>query len=118
MSPAVSVDRSAHRLERSAGERRVADGKWHDVAFSYASETGRIRFYIDGQPESRTGNLVRKARLKKPMLRIGYTSRNFPGKSGFRGRMSEVRFYNAVLRDADHHPRRLTELHVPAVRDG
>jgi len=40
-----------------AGRRRVADDKWHDVAVSYAAETGEIVFFYHDQdfrmPEGR-----------------------------------------------------------------
>jgi putative heme-binding domain-containing protein len=83
------------------GQRVVADGKWHHVAFSYKQNTGEIRFYIDGKPEQRTGTLKRKAPLKQPVVRIGYTAENFPNPTFFKGEMPEVRFYNAVLSAAD-----------------
>ena len=82
-----------------SGNRRVADGKWHDLAFCYAAKTGTIRFYIDGKPEQRTGKLRRKAPLKKPIVRIGCTAENFPRRSFFDGTIKEVRFFNSVLGD-------------------
>jgi putative heme-binding domain-containing protein len=79
------------------GRRRVANGKWHHVAFSYRAASGEIRFYIDGKAEERAGSLKRKSSIEKPVVRIGFTSNNFPGESFFDGHMSEVRFYNSVL---------------------
>ncbi|MBT4866785.1 MAG: heme-binding protein [Planctomycetaceae bacterium] len=83
------------------GQRVVADGKWHQVAFSYKQKTGEIRLYIDGKPEQRTGKLKRKAPLKKPVVRIGYTAANFPNPTFFKGEIPEVRYYNAVLSAGD-----------------
>lgn len=83
------------------GQRVVADGKRHHIAFSYRQKTGEIRFYIDGKPEKRVGTLKRKAPLKKPVVRIGYTAEDFPDPTFFKGEMFEVCFYNTVLAPGD-----------------
>lgn len=88
------------------GKRKVADGRWHDVAVTYRAATGKIRFFVDGKPEAHTGTLRRKKPLARPVVRIGFTSRKFPGKSYFKGQLPEVRFYNAVL--SEDEIRRIT----------
>jgi putative heme-binding domain-containing protein len=77
--------------------RSVNDGQWHDVAMTFQHETGAVRLYIDGKLEGQ-GTLKPKQEVQGHVLRIGYTSPNFPGPdSFFHGEMSEVRFYQRVL---------------------
>jgi putative heme-binding domain-containing protein len=80
-----------------AGRDRVADGKWHNVAVSYEAKTGKVQFFIDGRLDPRTGELRRNNKLADPVVRIGYTSENFPDNNLFKGRMSSVQFYNTAL---------------------
>ena len=79
------------------GKQRVADGRWHDVAVSYSSETGAIAFFVDGKRDGPGGRLQRKKPLQKAVLRIGYTANNFPGRSYWQGDLRDLRFYNRVL---------------------
>ncbi len=91
---------------------RVDDGKWHDVAVTYEHRTGDVTFFVDGRRDRRTGTLVRNEPLRNAVVRIGYTAADFPEESAFKGRLTDVRFYNDVLnRDeiarvgkADPHP--------------
>ncbi|MEE2886205.1 MAG: DUF6797 domain-containing protein [Planctomycetota bacterium] len=80
-----------------SSRKRVADGKWHEVAVSYEVETGKIVFFIDGKRDRKSGQLQRKSKLANPIVRIGFTSDNFPGQSFFDGEISQVRFYNKCL---------------------
>ena len=79
------------------GQQRVADGMWHDVAVTYEAESGRIQFFVDGVPEDRVGELRREAPLDGAVLRIGFTTTEFPGKSPFEGTIQDLRIYNEVL---------------------
>ena len=80
------------------GRRRVHDGKWHDVAFTYQPNSGRVQFYVDGRAERRSGTLRRRTPLEDPLVRIGYTSQEFPEDSFFQGKIADVRIYSTILR--------------------
>ncbi|MCA9145240.1 MAG: c-type cytochrome [Planctomycetales bacterium] len=76
----------------------VADGRFHDVAATYSQQSGRVSLFVDGVP---SGNKVLKpkASVADHVARIGFTSDNFPGpESFFEGSISEVRFYDRVLK--------------------
>ena len=77
---------------------RVDDGRWHDVAVTYAHQTGEVKLLVDGRTSGHK-QLKPKESVKDHVARIGYTSNNFPGpQSFFAGEISEVRFYDYVLR--------------------
>ncbi len=79
---------------------KVNDGKWHNLIASWDRAEGRIRLYIDGQLDAE-GALAAREALPKRVVRIGYTSPDFPkSKSLFEGEIAEVRFYQRRLADA------------------
>ena len=77
-------------------DRRVDDGKWHEVVMTWNVDEELVRFYIDGE-EAGEDEIAPEGELKKPVVRIGFTNNNFPGDSFFEGQMSEVRFYQREL---------------------
>ncbi len=82
-------------------ERRIDDDRWHDVAMTYTRENHEVRLFIDGRPE-RQGLLEPKAPTS-PVMRIGYGAADFPEPptpTYFNGQISELRFYQQALTDA------------------
>ena len=58
-------------------QRRVNDGKWHDVAVSWNAESGRIQLFVDGKSEQ-ARELATQKPLRESVIRIGFTNDNFP----------------------------------------
>lgn len=80
------------------GKKKVNDGEWHLVAATFEHASKTLRLYVDGKLDAE-GKLAAKKPLAGGVVRIGYTSPNFPSDSFFQGEIAEVRF----------HQRRLTE---------
>lgn len=73
--------------------RRINDGKWHQVAMTYRADEGQVELYIDGKREGQ-GELKAEDPVSEHILRLGYTSENFPGDPRcFEGDLSRIRFY-------------------------
>lgn len=96
-------------------ETSVNDGRWHRIAMSYDPPSGRVKLFVDGNPagdeilaipgmESREGrNEVRDA-LQDHLVRLGYTSPNFPrddNESWMRGSLGDVRLYLECLPESE-----------------
>ena len=81
-----------------ASKRRVADGKWHHVAL--AKQGSDLHLYIDGRLD-KVGRLKGRPDIREHVLKIGYTSTDFPNPSGFRGDLDELRLYRRRLSDND-----------------
>jgi len=80
------------------GRTRVADGKWHHVAFSGGVPQ---RIYVDGKLDAE-GRLEKRPDVAGSVLKIGWTSTNFPrGNAGLVGEIDDVRLYDRVLTDAE-----------------
>ena len=77
-------------------KRRVADGKWHDVAMTWDPKSTECSFYVDGKP-SGGGKLRPKALLKDAVVRVGFTAANFPAKPYFDGELRSVQFVQRVI---------------------
>lgn len=76
---------------------KINDGQWHHVALTWQQKDHKVRFYVDGKLDGE-GTLAAKAPLQERVVRIGFTSPDFPRPhSFFRGEMEEVRFYNRTL---------------------
>ncbi len=73
--------------------RKINDGKWHDIVMTWDHENGRVRFFIDGYLDQ-TGLLAPKATMQKEVIRLGFASSNFPSETYFRGDIQTVNFYN------------------------
>lgn len=92
--------------------KRLDDGQWHDVAVTYAGETGDVRLFIDGKQDGQ-GRLVVPRPLAQRVLRIGYTAADFPKpQTFFQGDLAYVRLHDRTLsteelaraREADTSP--------------
>jgi len=81
------------------GGRRVADGKWHDVAVTWRQRDGALRFFVDGEPDDRTGRLEPERQLQKTVVRVGATAADFPKPSFFNGDIADVRVFGRILTD-------------------
>ena len=79
------------------GSKRINDGKWHDVVMTWKSGNGRVRFYIDGKMDEE-GELSPEGRTKGHVVKLGYTSEDFPAQSGLEGSLDDVRFYQRALK--------------------
>ena len=81
-------------------EKRLSPGKWHDAVMTWKHETGKIAFYIDGEP---AGGAERTLKPRKPaksfVVKIGYTSSNFPERAPthLHGSLAEARIYGRAL---------------------
>lgn len=76
---------------------KVADGKWHQVALTWQQSSRQIRLYVDGKLDGE-GILSAKAALPNSVIRIGFTTPDFPRPhSFFEGEIAEVRFYQSQL---------------------
>ncbi len=79
--------------------KRVNDGKWHDVALRWQQKSAIAELFIDGQSAGQK-KLRPKADVEQHVLRVGYTSPNFPGPNTFfQGELADVRFYQSALDD-------------------
>ena len=98
-------------------KKKVTDGKPHDVVMTWTAKSGAIRIYVDGKLDG-SGSLKPKAAKKGFVVRIGYTSANFPGSNSFfNGEISQVAFLQRALSDAEiAKPKsRINEDHARAI---
>ena len=78
-------------------QRRVNDGKWHDVAVCWNAESKRVQLFVDGKTEQ-ARELATQKPLRQSVIRIGFTNDNFPGpQSFFDGDLRDIRFYQRHL---------------------
>lgn len=76
---------------------KINDNQWHQVAVTWQKKDRKVRFYVDGKLDGE-GTLAAKAPLQDRVVRIGFTSPDFPRPhSFFHGEMEEVRFYQRSL---------------------
>lgn len=80
-----------------AGQRPVADGRWHCVAFTWRRAEGAISLFVDGQPDG-AGVLRPKGPLTNEVARLGFGAPNFPQSPRFAGLLDDVRFYERALK--------------------
>ena len=78
------------------GKTKVNDGKWHTVAMSWQHETGRVQFFVDGKLD-KSGSLMPKGKVDDSVLKIGFTSEDFPNPSGFQGQIQSVKYFSTAL---------------------
>jgi len=82
-----------------ASKTPVANNRWRDVALTVDGKSGRVSLYVDGKLDN-TGQLAPKDQPSKQVVKIGYTSSNFPRpQSYFQGDLRNVRFYSRKLTD-------------------
>lgn len=80
-------------------DRRVDDGKWHDVAMTWNSKSDLVQLFVDGKSDQ-SRKLATQKPLRNSVLRIGFTNSNFPRPlSFFDGDLRDVRFYQRLLSD-------------------
>lgn len=81
-----------------SGDREVADGRWHHVAFSWNPWTRQVRLFLDGT-EDGEGILELEGPIEDAVIQIGFTADNFPEEPYFSGYIDGIRMY--VKADAD-----------------
>ncbi len=82
-------------------QRRVNDGKWHDVAMTWNSKRKLVTLFVDGKPDQ-SRELATQKSVRNSVLRIGFTNSNFPGpQSYFDGDLLDVRFYQRQLTESE-----------------
>lgn len=82
------------------GRQTVGDDQWHHVALA-ASDGGRnIKLYVDGVLDTK-GDLNVNSDPENAVVKLGFTSDNFPSPSGMDGVIDELRFFTACLSDAE-----------------
>ena len=80
-----------------AGKRKINDEQWHHVAMTWQQSDHRVRLYVDDNLDGE-GQLAAKAVLPKSIVRIGFTTPDFPKPATyFQGEMAEIRFYQRRL---------------------
>ncbi len=77
-------------------KKRVADGKWHDVALTWEADSGSATLYVDGVA-SGTKTLRPERARDDHVARIGMAAPDFPNPSRWRGRIEQVSFYQRKL---------------------
>ncbi|MFM9116247.1 MAG: DUF6797 domain-containing protein, partial [Planctomycetota bacterium] len=79
------------------GKKRVTDNRWHDVALRWSQKTGLVEFFVDGERDGE-GHLRAKASVPDAVIRLGFTSTNFPDQhSFFQGELRDVRFFGRLV---------------------
>ena len=82
-------------------KKAVGDGKFHDVAMTYDAKAKRIQLFIDGKLDT-GGVLGSNGRVGNHVVRLGYTSTNFPRpRTHFDGVISDVHVYQRALKAAE-----------------
>lgn len=80
-----------------AAKSKINDDRWHHVAMTWQQSEHRVRLYVDGKLDGE-GALAAKAALPKCVVRIGFTTPDFPRPATFfQGDISQVRFYQRRL---------------------
>ncbi len=75
------------------GKTKVNDGQWHTIAAAWRRSSRSVQLFVDGRLDAE-GELAAKASLPGGVVRIGFTSPDFPRpQSYFQGELSEIRFY-------------------------
>ncbi|MFM9962614.1 MAG: DUF6797 domain-containing protein [Planctomycetaceae bacterium] len=80
-----------------SAKSKINDDRWHHVAMSWQQSEHRVRLYVDGKLDG-DGVLAAKAALPNSVVRIGFTTPDFPRPATFfQGDISQVRFYQRRL---------------------
>lgn len=78
-------------------KKKITDGKWHDVAAVWTKATKQLTLFVDGKKNGQ-GQLAAIEKLTDSVVRIGFTSHDFPEpQSLFIGEFENARFYKAAL---------------------
>jgi len=79
-------------------QREVADASWHHVAVA-GTGGSHYALYVDGEPDA-AADLPAGSDVPGHVLKIGFTSSNFPGPS-FAGEIDDLRIYASALSAAE-----------------
>lgn len=82
-----------------AGKTKITDDQWHQIAATWQHRTGKVQLFVDGNLDGH-GSLRPKAVALQQIVRLGFTSVDFPNPTHFVGQMADVRFYQCEL---SHH---------------
>ena len=80
-------------VDAVSGKRKVADGLWHHVALV---RDKNVVFYVDGKVDAQ-GELEFPPDNPKHVVKVGYTSDDFPSRTGFTGEIDEIRLYGRAM---------------------
>ena len=78
------------------GTTRIDDGAWHQAAFTWTHEDGRVRLFLDGHEEA-SGFLPLKDSVDDAVVQLGFTAEDFPNPSSFSGYIEGVQIYLEAL---------------------
>ena len=79
-----------------ASNQKVDTGKWIQVAMNWDAESGQVSFFADGHYEP-AGRIRAKKKLRRSVLRIGFTNDNFPEPSHQPGHIRGIRVFDRCL---------------------
>ncbi len=80
-----------------SAKSKINGSRWHQVAMTWQQSEHRVRLYVDGKLDGEAV-LAAKAALPKSVVRIGFTTPDFPRPATFfQGDISQVRFYQRRL---------------------
>lgn len=80
-----------------SAKTKIDDDQWHQVAMTWQKSNRRVQLFVDGKLDGE-GDLAAKASLRDSVVRIGFTSPDFPSPANyFRGQISQIRFYQQRL---------------------
>ncbi|MCH8334171.1 LamG domain-containing protein, partial [Candidatus Sumerlaeota bacterium] len=77
-------------------DREFGVDRWQYAAVTYRSEDETIEIYLDGERVGR-GTLALEKDPEDHVIRIGFTSPDFPEPSRYRGALDDVRLYRRAL---------------------
>ncbi|MGE4619321.1 MAG: DUF6797 domain-containing protein [Planctomycetota bacterium] len=76
-----------------SGKKKITDGRWHHVAFTWNPSESSVLLFVDGQ-EDGEGTLEPADRVEGTVIQIGFTSENFPEDPWFSGYIDGIRLYS------------------------
>lgn len=76
--------------------RKVNDGKRHELVMTWSHAEREVQFYVDGKPAG-GGELGPEKKISETVVRFGFTNQNFPSTSHFTGAIQEIQFYQRAL---------------------
>ncbi len=74
-------------------QRSVNDNRWHHVTVTFVAKTKRIRLFVDGRADGERSFEKIASDVEGHVLRLGYTSPDFPDPTLFEGTLDDVRLY-------------------------
>lgn len=92
-------------------DRKINDGKWHNIAVTGEAATGEVTLWIDGR-ESGSARLKSKGPERNFVTRLGFAAPNFPfDDNHFQGQLQSVIFLDRVCSGTELRDREAT---IPA----